>query len=359
MNSVVMQADNLNFSERDLATINRKVILTLWNVHNYFITYANKNQFKYQISKIKNTIQNSKSILDQWTLARLQELINGVTKHLDTYDTVKATREIERFINDLSTWYLRRSRGRTNDTFFATMYRSLIRTAKILAPVAPYISEIIYQNLHDVHHAESVHLGDWPETKELSKKEQELLAQMAELRKVVEQAHALRAKAGIKLRQPLRRLVIPASEPGSSPRSSPRTGLDSVLVETGIKPGNDRFSAGLLDILKDEVNVKEIIFGDKLELDIVLDDSLKFEGLARELERQINQFRKESGLKIGETVDLYYQTSSDIMRSAFAKVDYKKIYSALVSETKEKLKMDHEKEIEIEGEKIWIGLKIK
>ena len=328
MNSVVMRGDNLNFSEKDLGTAQRKVILILWNIYNYFVTYANENQFKVEIPKITNTIQNSKSILDQWTLARLQELINGVTKHLDNYDTVKATREIERFISDLSTWYLRRSRGRTDNTFFATMYRSLIRTAKILAPVAPYISEIIYQNLHDVDHAESVHLADWPETNKLSKKEQELLLQMAELRKIVEQAHALRAKAGIKLRQPLGKLTLPKLEVGS-------------------------WKLEVLEILKDEINVKQIILGDKLELDTAISEDLRLAGVTRELERQINQFRKESGLKIGQMAELHYATDSDIIKKAIKQVDTKKTYLAGFKQAQESAG----KEIDIDGEKARIGLK--
>ena len=351
MNSVVMQADNLNFSERDLVNVHRKVTLILWNVYNYFVTYANENQFKVQISKIKNTIQNSKFVLDQWALARLQELINEVSKHLDNYDTVKATREIERFINDLSTWYLRRSRGRTDDAFFATMYRSLIRTAKISAPVAPYISEIIYQNLHDADHAESVHLADWPETKKLSNKEQELLMQMAELRKVVEQAHALRAKAGIKLRQPLAKLTIPGFVIASGAKQSQR---DRHGLSASSRPRDDGGFDELLEILKQEVNVLDVKYGTTFELDTAINEELKIAGLARELERQINQFRKESGLKIGQTADLCFATESAIIKKAFDTLDKKKVYIGMVGVGDVE---GNQKVLEIESETVRIGLK--
>ena len=113
MNSVVMDADNLNFSEKDLAVVSRKVFRILWNVYNYFVTYANQN-LESRISNLdsKFEILNSMNILDHWLNARLQQTIGQVTKHLDGYDTVRATRGIESFIDDLSTWYLRRCRGR-------------------------------------------------------------------------------------------------------------------------------------------------------------------------------------------------------------------------------------------------------
>ena len=315
MNSVVMQADNLNFSERDLANANRKIVRILWNVYNYFVTYANANPSP--LSPATSGEGKGGGGLDQWILARLQELINRVTEHLDSYNTVQATREIERFINDLSTWYLRRSRGRTDQAFHQTLHYVLVELTKVIAPVMPYISEAIFQNLSTpTSSPPSVHLSDWPQNRKLTMKERQLLEDMQAIRKIVEEVHALRAKAGIKLRQKLSRLVIPAKA-GIHPRSRSRASMNPRVM-----PEDD----GLLDILKSEINVQEVVFGDKLELDTEITPELKIEGLARELERQIQQFRKESGLKIGEIVDLYYETESDIIKQAFEKVDRNKIY---------------------------------
>ncbi len=328
MNSVVMQADNLNFSEKDLATVHRKVVLILWNVYNYFVTYANSNE--------KQIVQNEMNkTLDQWIEAREQELINSVSNGLDEYNTVQASREIEKFINDLSTWYLRRSRGRDDQEFFTTLQRVLENFCKIIAPFMPYVSEEIYRNLNG--EKKSVHLAQWPEFKKLTKKESDLLGQMAELKKIVEQVHALRAKAGIKLRQPLAKLIVPSNVIASGAKQS-KTGL---LRDY---PRND----SLLDILKDEVNVKEIAFGKELALDTNLTADLKLEGLTAELTRQIQNLRKESGLKVGQMAELYFETESDMMKKAMEAVDRKKTYLESVkhSETSEK---QIGKEINIDG----------
>lgn len=333
MTSVVMQADNLNFSERDLQNGYRKVVLILWNVFNYFRTYS--SQAKQPAKTPATTTPPSsppheggsgEGVLDQWILARLQELINNVTEHFDSYNTVQATREIEKFINDLSTWYLRRSRGREDGEFLLTLQFVLIELSKVIAPIMPYLSEVIYLNLRGEG---SVHLSDWPEGKKLTKKQAELLRQMKAVRKIAEEAHALRAKAGIKLRQKLSALRITNQE--------------------------SRITEELLQILKDEVNVLEVVFGDKLELDTAITPELKLEGLARELERQIQELRKESGLKIGQVVDLAYETESDIIKRAMERVDRKKIYVAEVFRLPSgglKASVTGEKVVEVEGERV-------
>ncbi|MDP3741608.1 MAG: isoleucine--tRNA ligase [bacterium] len=338
MNSVVMQAENLNFSEKDLANAHRKVILIFWNVYNYFVTYAPPHLTSPTSGE--ELKEGGENILDQWIVARSQELINEATKFLDKYDTVRATREIENFISDLSTWYLRRSRGRQDAAFFETLRKALITLAQIVAPFMPYISEHIYRNLtpplsppHEGGRGGgvSVHLSDWPKSKKLTKEQEKLLVSMSEIRKIVEEVHALRAKAGIKLRQPLGQLQI----------------LDF------------RFqNKELLEILKEEVNVLVIEFGDKLELDTKITPDLKISGLARELERQIQQFRKESGLKIGEIVDLYYETKSANIKRALENMDRKKTYiqsieygiSNIVQNTK--YGIQYTKTMEVGGERV-------
>jgi len=234
-------------------------------------------------------------------------------------------------LNDLSTWYLRRSRGRSDNAFFATLYRALIYVSKALAPFTPFISEHIYRNLNHPDFPDSVHLTEWPEVKKITKKQEDLLNQMSEVRKIVERVHATRAKEGIKLRQPLAKLKIP------NPKS--------------------QIQKELLEILKEEVNVQDIEFGDKLELDTRIDEDLKIAGLARELERQINQFRKESGLKIGETVDLFYETKSANMEKAMQMVNRQKIYAKSFGQRAGQ-KSNHEKSIDVGGEIVIIFLKI-
>ncbi|TSA46632.1 isoleucine--tRNA ligase, partial [bacterium] len=387
MNSVVMQADNLNFSERDLDIGNKKVIRILWNVYNYFVTYANASSsipahssplpsLSSPLPRRRESIlsgspgsasgrpEDASNILDQWILARLQELINKVTEYFDAYDTVKATREMEAFINDLSTWYLRRSRGRSDGEFFQTLGYCLVELSKVTAPVTPFISEMIYRNLvnsnantasssvipsagsgqalsgaEDLDSSSSpqndkgkeaglnyisVHLSSWPKTKKLTKEQTTLLNQMQVLRGIVEEAHALRAKAGIKLRQKLGRLRIPFLFPATPAKAGDHSGSPGSALG---RPEDEE----LFDLLKSEVNVMEIVSGDKLELDTTITPELAILGLARELERQIQSLRKEAGLKIGELVDLCYETKSDMIKKAMGLVDRKKIYVNQVS----------------------------
>ena len=273
-----------------------------------------------------------------------------MTQYLDDYDTVKATRQLGAFVDDLSTWYLRRSRGREDQAFLSTLQEALREFAKLIAPVMPYVSETIYQNLTG---GQSVHLEDWPKMKKLSSTQQKLLAQMQEVRGLVEQAHALRAQAGVKLRQPLAKLTIPREVILESRRGVGMIGSQDSIAALQ----NDRVWNELLEILKHEVNVLEIEYGQEFELDTKITPDLKLAGLARELERQINQFRKEAGLKIGESVDLYYETKSAKIEEALRQVDKKKTYLVEISNIKyQKSKMDSEKELVVEGEKVWIGL---
>ena len=340
MNSVVMQADNLNFSEKDLAIIHRKVIRILWNVYNYFVTYANAKSWVYEDDKSPNDAKNSPNVLDQWINTRLQEVINKTTDFLDKYDTVKATRELQRYIDDLSTWYLRRSRGREDNHFFATLFRNLIWFVRLLAPVMPFLADEIYRNLNsgDKNYPESVHLTDWPKSRKLSNEETRLLSEMEEVRAAAELGNSIRKQKGIKLRQP----------------------LAAVIVE---KKGNDKisWSEELKQVLLDELNVKKIEqSGDmawnedgglKLGLDLAVNPELQKEGDLRELERAVQALRKEAGLKVGEPAKLFYKGADNLV----AKLDKARLsISELASLRQETITTSLE--VTISSGDVWLGL---
>lgn len=319
MNSVVMQADNLNFSEKDLATTYRKNILILWNVYNYFVTYANESNWQ-------SGGRGESLVMDKWVIAKAQSMVNDVSIHLDNYNTVKATRVLEEFINELSTWYLRRNRGRKDHDFFATMHHCLLFLAKTMAPVSPYVSELMYLNLSTEEYKQkipSVHLAAWKEKKELTKEQQEVLAQMELVRNLVEQGHGLRKAANLKLRQPLVAFTYSA-----------KTALAHEFEE----------------ILADELNVKAVKLGEKQEFDTTITPELKKEGLAAELTRAVQDMRKKSGLKVGEAVNLTYDTNDGELIDAFSLVDTKKTYIRNISQG------PGGEEVEIEGKKLKISL---
>ncbi len=296
MSSPVMQAENLDFNERELGIVYRKNILILWNIFNYFVTYANEAGWEPKPAGYKPDLTN---VLDLWIVAKIQKLVNEVTDQLDGYNTVKATRAIEDYINELSTWYLRRSRGRKDSHFFGTLRHALLVLSKVSAPVMPYMSEMIYLNLNHKTETVSVHLASWPEKKELSKEQKTVLDQMRLVRNLVEQGHALRKSSNLKLRQPLASVVYNAKE---------------------------KLAKEFEEILADELNVKAVKLGDKLEFDLEITPELKKEGLARELERAVQEMRKKSGLKVGESVNLSYDTDDAELRAAFELFDTKKTY---------------------------------
>jgi isoleucyl-tRNA synthetase len=288
MNSPVMRAEDLNFSERDLQSINRKIIRILWNTYNYFVTYANEAGWQFD-PKGAPKEREGMGVLDQWIEARLKNLIAAAAESLDGYDTVRYTREVETFIGDLSTWYVRRSRGRTEPAFFLTLYRMLFHLAQVMAPVTPYLPEYIYQNLRHETFVSSVHLSGWPELGDLSKDEKLMLEKMAKVRELASLALARRAAAGMKIRQKLGTLSLNLID------------REALAEFTGI--------------LADEVNVERIV-GDAavpegtVVLDTELSPALLREGMARELVRGANDLRKETKLTPRDRIRLYYSVTN-------------------------------------------------
>ena len=265
-------ADNLLFGYKRADEIRRRFHLLLWNVYNFFVTYANINNFE-----IKKTRLKSQNILDKWLISRLNQLLKEVTDLLEKYDAYQATQKIENFVSDLSQWYVRRSRARTEKEFYQTLYEVLVVLGKILAPFTPFLAEEIFINLTG---KESVHLEDWP------KFEEELIdfkleEQMNLVRKICEMGHALRKEAKIKVRQPLQKLRIENVE--------------------------CRIEKDLSQLIKDELNIKEVEFkkgkGElKVELDTKITPELKAEGEARELVRQIQELRKKKNCRLEEKI---------------------------------------------------------
>lgn len=314
MNSVVMLADNLNFSEKDLAVAYRKNVLILWNVFNYFVTYANEANWEPKGNA------EPKAALDKWIFAKTTQLSLEVTLELNNYNTVKATRAIENYINDLSTWYLRRSRGRKDEDFFATLRHCLLALSKLIAPIMPYVSEVIYQTLNRKQEVLSVHLASWPETKQLSNEEKKLIADMELVREAVTVGLAARKTLKIPVRQPLYRMAVKAKDLQLSKELA-----EILLSELNVKNIDSK--------LESEAESNNKVFGmpgtgniQYVYFDTIIDRQLKLEGLARNLERQVQEMRKSAGLRVGEEVVLYVGTKDEELVSALEIFDKKKTY---------------------------------
>jgi isoleucyl-tRNA synthetase len=276
--SQVMKAEDLCFSEKAVDEVVKKVLLTLLNVFSFYKMYAPNEKAD----------SNSKNVLDKWILSRIESFKKEITNAYNKYDLIKASRPIEPFVNELSTWYLRRSRERIKDNnkeAIQTLKYVLLEFSKIIAPTIPFIAEHIYLELKG--DKESVHLEDWPE---VNKKlvDKELEEKMEKVREIVSLALQKRAELSIKVRQPLAKLSIP----------------------------KHKLENELLELIKDEVNVKKIELSAKggpasggkegVKLDTKITPELKQQGMLREFVRQIQAERKKKGLTPKDKIRIYF-----------------------------------------------------
>src|SRR5579883_3040365 len=256
---------NLNFGY-GLADETRRKLLTLWNVYSFFVTYANIDQF--DPTKV-NVPVDMRTALDRWILARLQEVTASANQAIGGYTPIEAIRRFEEFFDDLSNWYLRRSRRRfwkseadlDKSAAYLTLYETLIQLSKLLAPVVPFLSEELYQNLVrsvDANAPVSVHLSRYPQAQE-ALLDEALLAEMALLREVVELGRAARNKAGLKVRQPLAELLVKL--PDSADQAAVARLVGQIQDELNVK--NVRFVDNLGDLVTYSVKGKPQLLGPK------------------------------------------------------------------------------------------------
>jgi len=209
---------NLLFGYKRAEEVKKRFLIPLWNIYSFFVTYANLDEWTP-----KNSVDyNSLSLLDKWILSKLNVLIKDVTRFLEDFDPYDAAISIEKFVDELSTWYIRRSRRRfwkserdeDKNAAYTTLYTCLTTLIKLLAPFIPFLTEEIYQNIVrsvDPNAPESVHHNDWPVANEKLINE-ELMENMELAIKVCSLGRSARSKAGIKLRQPLLEAKVVASE---------------------------------------------------------------------------------------------------------------------------------------------------
>lgn len=301
LGSPVMHGEDIVISEEQYRNQVKGTLLIFWNVYNFFITYANIDGWK----KPENgkEIAHSENVLDTWILSLLHGVIKEVSVGLESFDTVRAIEAIQSFIDDFSKWYIRRSRDRVGPSaddekdkqaFYITTYEVLTTLCKLMAPITPFVTESIYQNLTG---EESVHLTDWP-TFDETKIDPQLELHMKQIREIAEIGNSLRKKTGIKVRQPLQQVMITASI------------ADEKL-----------FGETLMQLVKDELNVKmveqvssmtqkpDFVISDEkngivIMLDTKISPELRAEGQARDIVRSIQEERKKLGTKVDEKVDV-------------------------------------------------------
>ncbi len=215
IHSPVVRAENLCFSEEGVKHALRHLLIPWWNAYSFFVTYARVDDWKPEARNRKPEYGKNENLLDRWILSSLERLTQDVVKAMDGYELQQAVRPFVRFIEDLTNWYIRRSRRRfwksSDDAdkaqAYATLYEVLLRLCRIAAPFVPFISEAIYRNLRTVDMPESVHLCDFP-VSDGRARDHELEEQMEDVMAAVGMGRQLRADRNLKVRQPLQGMHI-------------------------------------------------------------------------------------------------------------------------------------------------------
>ncbi|MBI2013026.1 MAG: class I tRNA ligase family protein, partial [Candidatus Colwellbacteria bacterium] len=324
-----------NFDEADVQLVLRQFFMILYNSFKFYETAHSANSGQAHSTGSAGSLQASSHVLDRWIVARLHETIREVTDNLEKYEIGAAARAIELLVDDLSRWYIRRSRQRPE--MQETLGTVLLEISKMIAPFAPFLGEILYLSTSEVGRLralKSVHLEDWPKA-DASLIDAELIQNMKKVRELAALALAERSAAGIKVRQPLATLKIKTTE---------------------LKD-----ESGLLDILKDEVNVKEVVVDEGLarevELSTEVSGALKEEGIVREFIRMIQGLRREAGLEPKNKINLYIHAPAFVETlEKHVKALGEEVNAAEVSFRKSE-KFDAELSTKIDGIEAWIGFR--
>ncbi|WP_315116704.1 isoleucine--tRNA ligase [uncultured Clostridium sp.] len=259
------------FSVEDVEETQRKFLSTLWNVYSFYVLYADIDKF----NPLEYTDFVSENVMDKWIISKLNTLIKEVEEHMDSYRITQASLAIEEFVDEVSNWYVRRNRSRfwsetlTEDKIgaYVTLYRVLTTVCSVAAPFVPFITEEIYGNLVralDSEAPESIHLCKWPEYNE-DLMDKELEIEMEEAYKIVKLGRSARNTSNIKNRQPLAEMLV---------------SLKSLPKYYG-------------DIIKDELNIKDVLFGADLSKYVNFDIKPNLPMLGKAYGRYIPAIRKE------------------------------------------------------------------
>ncbi len=286
MNSNVVKAEDLKYSDDTVRDVLKSVIIPLWNSYSFFVTYANIDNVEPGPPP-----EDPDNPLDRWILSAVERLVAEVTTQMDGYDLQRAIEPIVNFIDLLNNWYIRRSRRRfwrsENDTdkaeAYATLNGVLLKLVTVAAPIIPFVTEEIYRNLRSASMPESVHLGDYPVADE-SQRDHELERKMAVTQQAVSMGRAIRSMHNLKNRQPLRAIHLVTRD------SSEKL----ILIE-------------MEDFIRDELNVKEVVFRENEEDLVEYHAKANFRKLGKELGKDMREAAAQieglSGREIQELIE--------------------------------------------------------
>ena len=326
LSSPVLSGEDFALLDKDVSDVARKLSM-IWNVYDFFCMYAEVDQFDSEGAKMPEKLKNN---LDKWIVSRVWQLRNEITEGMNEYNIPKALAGVLSFVDDLSNWFVRRSRRRfwksedDDDKMEAynTLYYVLVYLSEILAPFVPFLSEELYQKMTGA--GKSVHLLDWPEVGEIDEK---VIEEMARTREIITEGLALRMRKGegeeqIKVRQPLNELIYSGTK------------LDEEYEK----------------IIAEEVNVKKVTHGEEMRLDKELTEELREEGFARELVRVVQAARKKAGLNVDDRIKLSLSVELKKESEEIVKTE------TLAVEVTLNNNFSYDEIVKVEGENITISL---
>ena len=412
------------FDEDGIAEVQRKLFNTLLNTYSFFTLYANIDVFIYSEAKLPI---NERLEIDRWILSSLNSLILISTEAMESYDITKSARAINNFvINDLSNWYIRRNRrrfwksenGKDKTAAYQTLFECLIKVSELMAPISPFISDLLYKNLTSVinkNHNSSVHLAEYP-IADKSSIDNKLEDDMNMAVTICEHVRAMRMKANLKIRQPLQRILIPiidekqklqvermkeiildeinvkeisfVSEESGIVKKKAKANFRTLGVKfgkgvqpiaTAIKELNSKQISELqrnnkiilsidgnnIEIVIDDVEIiHEEMIGFMVEsnniamvaLDTTLTPGLLQEGLAREFVNRIQNMRKDANFNVMDRIAIYFKGTVNLEKALINMENYIKIETLATNLSNNFVTKDFSAEDEINGEKCSISI---
>jgi len=332
--SPILRGETVSIDETAIRDAQRNVLMTFWNSYRFFKTYSEVDEWEIPKNLARPASDN---LLDQWILTRIDQTTELLTDWVDMYEIPKGLKELRLLIDDLSNWYIRRSRRRfwksesdeDKEAAYTTLWYSLVRVSQLLAPWSPFISEHVYRDLTKGSELpESVHLTDWPEKHAY---QEDVLETMRLAREAIAEALSQRAEAKIKVRQP----------------------LESVDITT-----TKELHSQLKRVIEEEVNVKQanlrVATSASVKLNTTLTDELRHEGYMREALRHIQNHRKKAGLNVEDRINLSLAGDKELLDALEPYTDsIAKEVLAVSLDAEDKL---YQAEVEIEGYKLKIGI---
>lgn len=328
LSSPLLNGEDFALQDKEVGDVARKLSM-VWNMYDFFTMYAEVDGWEYS-GKLEDPLESLKNPLDIWVVSRVHQLAAEVEKNMDGYNIPDAMSPILPFLDDASNWFVRRSRRRfwkseddgDKADAYKTLHYVLVRLSYLLAPFTPFLAEELYQNL--TGDKESIHLKDWLPAGRVN---QLVMDDMETVREYVNEGLSLRAKAQLKVRQPLASITVP-----------------SMGEHVDFEP-----------ILLDELNVKAVKTGKEVSIDENITPELRREGLMREVVRHVQAARKNAGLNVDDRIQLSLATKDEQLKTAIEEHLGAIKAETLASEVAETVK-GFESTVKVEGEDLVISL---